>query len=48
MIHNKELTCAAMPTIRRYVSWRVLYATMLFCRVAITVTVVFKESPSKK
>ena len=47
-LRNFKLTCAAIPTISRYVSSRVLYATMLFCKVAITVTVVFRESPSKK
>jgi hypothetical protein len=36
-----KLTCAAIPTISRYVSSRVLYATMLFCKVAITVTVAY-------
>lgn len=41
-------TCAAIPTIKRYVSCRVLYETMLFWSVPITVTVVFRESPRRK
>ena len=43
-----SLAWAAIPTIRRYVNCRVLYDTTLFCSVAITVTVVFNESPNRK
>jgi len=40
--------CAAIPTMSKYVNCRVLYATISFCNVPITVTVVLSESPSKK
>jgi hypothetical protein len=40
--------CAAMPTMRRYVSCRVLYATISLCSVPMTVTVVLRESPRRK
>ena len=39
---------AAIPTMRRYVRSSVLYATIEFCRVPMTVTVVLRESPSRK
>jgi hypothetical protein len=39
---------AAMPTMSRYVRSRVLYATIEFCSVPMTVTVVLRESPRRK
>ena len=37
-----------MPTRRRYVKVKVSYSTTVFCKVAMTVTVVLRESPSRK